>query len=140
VHYTANGKATRDRSRIGLIFAKHPPAERVKTVRIQNGSPIRIPPGESNYQLESRVVLQHELKVVSLQPHMHFRGRFFEYSVQYPSGESEVLLRVPRYEFHWQQTYYLAEPRLLPKGTILTIKAGWDNSPNNPNNPIRRPR
>jgi hypothetical protein len=135
VHYTANGTATTDRSRIGLIFAKQPPRERVKTVRIQNGVPIRIPPGEANYRLESCVVLQHDLKVVSLQPHMHFRGRFFEYSVKYPSGESEVLLRVPRYEFHWQQTYYLAEPRLLPKGTILIAQAGWDNSPNNPNNP-----
>jgi len=44
--------------------------------------------------------------------------------VQYPSGESEVLLRVPRYEFHWQQTYYLAEPRLLPKGTAYITDAG----------------
>ncbi len=82
VHYTANGTAASDRSRIGLIFAKAPPVERVKTVRIQNGVPIRIPPGEANYQLESRVVIQHDLKVVSLQPHMHFRGRFFEYSVK----------------------------------------------------------
>ena len=135
VHYTANGKAATDRSRIGLIFAKKPPAERVKTVRIQNGVPIKIPPGEGNHQLESRVVLQHDLKIVSLQPHMHFRGRFFEYSVQYPSGESETLLRVPRYEFHWQQTYYLSKPKLLPKGTLLIVKAGWDNSANNPNNP-----
>jgi hypothetical protein len=66
---------------------------------------------------------------------MHYRGRFFEYSVQYPTGESEVLLRVPKYDFHWQQTYYPIEPKLLPKGTILIVKAGWDNSANNPNNP-----
>jgi len=135
VHYTTNGKPALDRSRIGLVFARKAPVERVKTVRIQNGVPIKIPAGESNYQLESRVVVEHEFKVISLQPHMHFRGRFFEYSVQYPTGEAEVLLRVPKYEFHWQQTYYLAEPRLLPKGTILTVKAGWDNSGNNPNNP-----
>ncbi len=135
VHYTANGKAVMDRSRIGLIFAKTPPVERVKTVRIQNGVPIRIPPGDANYRLESRVVVQQPLRVVSLQPHMHFRGSFFEYSVIYPSGESEVLLRTPHYNFHWQQTYYLDKPRLLPKGTILIVKAGYDNSANNPDNP-----
>jgi mono/diheme cytochrome c family protein len=135
LHYTTNGKPALDKSRIGLIFAKKPPVERVKTVRIQNGSAINIPPGESDYRLESRVVVQKEFKVIALQPHMHYRGRFFEYSVQYPSGESEVLLRVPKYDFHWQQTYYLAEPRLLPKGTVLIVKAGWDNSANNPNNP-----
>jgi hypothetical protein len=135
VHYTTNGKATMDRSRIGLVFAKTPPAERVKTVRIQSGSPIRIPPGDPNYRLEARVVVREPLTVVSMQPHMHFRGSFFEYSVVYPSGESEVLLRVPHYNFHWQQTYYLAQPKHLPVGTILICKAGYDNSPNNPDNP-----
>jgi len=135
VHYTTNGKPTLDKSRIGLVFAKKPPVERIKTVRIQNGAAIKIAPGDPDFRLESRVVVQHELKVIALQPHMHYRGRFFEYSVQYPSGESEVLLRVPKYDFHWQQTYYLSEPRLLPKGTILTVKAGWDNSANNPRNP-----
>jgi hypothetical protein len=135
VHYTANGKAATDRSRIGLVFAKAPPRERVKTVRIQNGVPIRIPPGEPNYRLESRVIVQQPLSIVSLQPHMHFRGSFFEYSVIYPSGESEVLLRTPHYNFHWQQTYYLEKPKLLTKGTILIVKAGYDNSPNNPDNP-----
>jgi len=135
VHYTANGKAAMDRSRIGLVFSKAPPRERVKTVRIQNGVPIRIPPGEPNYRLESRVIVQQPLSIVSLQPHMHFRGSFFEYSVIYPSGESEVLLRTPHYNFHWQQTYYLEKPKLLPKGTILIVKAGYDNSPNNPDNP-----
>jgi hypothetical protein len=135
LHYTPKGKPALDKSRIGLVFAKKPPVERVKTVRIQNGVPINIPPGQPNYALESRVVVQKEFKVIALQPHMHYRGRFFEYKVEYPSGESEVLLRVPKYDFHWQQTYYLAEPKLLPKGTILTVKAGWDNSANNPNNP-----
>jgi hypothetical protein len=135
VHYTANGTAAMDRSRIGLIFARTPPRERVKTVRIQNGVAIKIPPGEANYRLESRVIVQEPLSVVSLQPHMHFRGSFFEYSVIYPSGESEVLLRTPHYNFHWQQTYYLEKPKLLPRGTILIVKAGYDNSPNNPDNP-----
>lgn len=135
IHYTTNGKPALDRSRIGLIFAKTPPRERVKTIRIQNGVAIRIPPGEPNYRLESRVVVQEPLRVVALQPHMHFRGSFFEYSVIYPTGESEVLLRTPHYNFHWQQTYVLAQPKLLPKGTILICKAGYDNSANNPDNP-----
>jgi len=135
VHYTANGTPATDRSRIGLIFASHPPEERVKTVRIQNGVAIRIPPGEANYNLESRVVVQQPLRIVALQPHMHFRGAAFEYSVIYPSGESEVLLSTPHYNFHWQQTYVLKEPRLLTKGTILICKATYDNSVNNPVNP-----
>jgi len=135
MHYTATGKAATDRSRIGLVFAKNPPQQRVKTVRVQNGRPILIPPGEANYNLESRVVLQKDLSIVSLQPHMHFRGKSFEYSVLYPNGSSEVLLRVPKYDFHWQLSYYLKETKQLPKGTTLIVKAGWDNSANNEDNP-----
>ena len=135
LHYSATGKAAVDRSRIGLIFAKAPPRERVKTVRIHEGVAIRIPPGEPNHRMESRVELQQELKIVSLQPHMHFRGRFFEYSVIYPNGQTEVLLRVPRYDFHWQQTYYLETPKTLPKGTVLITRATFDNSAANRNNP-----
>jgi len=81
------------------------------------------------------VVVQQPLRIVALQPHMHFRGSAFEYSVIYPSGESEVLLSTPHYNFHWQQTYVLKEPRLLPKGTILICKATYYNSVNNPVNP-----
>lgn len=135
VHYTTNGTPADDVSRIGLVFSKAPVKERVKTVRIQNGVPIKIPPGEADYRLESRVVVQQELSVVSLQPHMHFRGSAFEYSVIYPNGKTEVLLRAPQYNFHWQQTYYLREHRTLPKGTILIVKAKFDNSANNPLNP-----
>lgn len=135
MHYDASGKPATDRSKIGLIFAKEPPRERVKTVRIQNGKPIRIAPGESNYRIESRVELQKEVSVVSLQPHMHYRGKSFEYSVIYPNGQSEVLLNVPRYDFYWQLSYYLEKPKILPKGTILIARAVWDNSANNRNNP-----
>jgi hypothetical protein len=68
-------------------------------------------------------------------PHMHLRGKDFEFRAIYPNGESEVLLRVSRYDFHWQTNYYLAEPKLLPAGTILECKGHYDNSANNPNNP-----
>src|SRR5271166_3995794 len=52
-----------------------------------------------------------------------------------PSGESEVLLSVPNYDFHWQINYYLKTPKLLPKGTLLECVGHFDNSPNNPSNP-----
>jgi hypothetical protein len=47
----------------------------------------------------------------------------------------EVLLDVPRYDFNWQNTYELAEPKLMPKGTRIRCVAHYDNSPDNPANP-----
>jgi hypothetical protein len=66
---------------------------------------------------------------------MHLRGKDFQYVAKYPTGESEVLLNVPRYDFNWQHTYVLAEPKTLPKGTVIECIAHFDNSPNNKFNP-----
>ena len=76
-----------------------------------------------------------DARVQAFFPHMHLRGKAMEYRAIYPTGETEVLLSVPKYDFNWQMTYQLAEPRLLPKGTIVEVTAWYDNSPNNPANP-----
>lgn len=52
-----------------------------------------------------------------------------------PSGESQMLVSVPKYDFNWQLTYALADPIMLEKGTELEVVGWFDNSPNNPWNP-----
>jgi hypothetical protein len=135
MHYTPTGEETTDRSSVGLIFARSPPTERVRTVRINNGERLSIPPGEDSYRVESRVRLLRDLDIVSFMPHMHLRGKSMEFRATYPDGATEVLLSVPRYDFHWQMSYYLETPRHLPKGTLLTCVATWDNSAANRDNP-----
>jgi hypothetical protein len=134
MHYTANGKATTDISRIGIVFATTKPTERILTLAAANGS-FAIPPGDSNYQVDSKITLQDDAMLINFLPHMHFRGKSFEYRVTYPSGEKETLLDVPHYDFNWQLSYELAQPKLLPKGTVIECTAHFDNSPNNPYNP-----
>src|SRR5437667_413892 len=51
------------------------------------------------------------------------------------NGKRETLLRVPRYDFNWQTSYQLAEPRHVPVGSWLVVTGGFDNSAANP---IRR--
>jgi hypothetical protein len=134
MHYTANGKPGTDRSRLGLVFATEPPRERVYTVGASNEK-FEIPAGDGNYEVESDVTLQEPAKLVDLMPHMHLRGKDFVYTAFYPTGESETLLRVPKYDFSWQLFYYLTEQKALPAGTRLHCVAHFDNSPNNPANP-----
>jgi hypothetical protein len=134
MHYTANGKATTDISRIGIVFATTQPTERVLTLAAGNSS-FAIPPGDSNYQVDSKITLQDDATLINFLPHMHFRGKSFEYRVTYPSGEKETLLGVPHYDFNWQLTYVLSEQKLLPKGTVIECTAHFDNSANNPHNP-----
>jgi hypothetical protein len=134
MHYTANGKEALDRSKVGIVFAKEKPKERVVNAFILNQS-LRIPPGAENHRVDGKVTLQADATLQSMFPHMHLRGKAFEYTATLPDGETETLLRVPQYSFNWQLTYYLDRPIKLPKGTLLTATAYYDNSPNNPYNP-----
>ncbi len=96
---------------------------------------MQIPPGDENFRVDANVKVHRDVVLQSLFPHMHLRGKAFEYVAKYPSGETETLLKVPAYDFNWQLTYQLAKPLLLPKGTELRATAWYDNSPNNKYNP-----
>jgi hypothetical protein len=134
LHYTPNGKAVTDRTKFGLIFAKEPPQKRVMSMMAMNYF-IKIPAGEPNYEAHSLATLQQDVNLVSLLPHMHLRGKDFLYKAVYPSGETQVLLSVPKYDFSWQIQYALDQELLLPKGTRIECTAHYDNSANNPSNP-----
>jgi hypothetical protein len=134
VHYTPNGKATTDRTKLGLIFAKEPARERVLTLSASNGL-FQIPPGDPDYRVDASFEVASQVKLSGLHPHMHTRGKDFEYRLVFPNGETQTILRVPAYNWHWQLWYNLSEPIVLPKGTKIECTAHFDNSPNNRENP-----
>ena len=133
MHYTTNGKAAEDQSSIGLVFAKNPPKQRVVTLQLNNHALV-IPPEADNFRVEVQGTLPNDVTLLSLFPHMHLRGKRFEYDVVHDDGSIETLLRV-NYHFHWQLSYKLAEPRPLKVGTKLRAVAWYDNSRHNPHNP-----
>lgn len=134
MHYTANGSEQIDQSKVGIIFAKEPPKQRVVTLAAMDTKFV-IPAGADNHKVESQLTLQEDTTMTGLLPHMHLRGKAFEYRVVYPTGETQELLRVPKYDFSWQLTYIPVKPIVLPKGSRIECTAWFDNSPNNPNNP-----
>jgi hypothetical protein len=151
MHYTTNGHAGTDATRVGMRFAKRAPAKRVLTLQLTNDHFV-IPPGAPDYRVEARGTLPNDALLLSLFPHMHLRGKRFEYNIVHPndaaknlnagappvarpaSGGVETLLRV-NYHFHWQMSYRLAEPLFLKAGTELQAIAWYDNSKDNPHNP-----
>ena len=134
LHYTANGKPATDVSKVGIVFATTAPTKRVLTLAATTAN-FAIPAGDSDYRVEAKLKLQDDATLINLLPHMHFRGKDFTYKVTYPTGETETLLEVPHYDFNWQLTYDLAQPKLLPKGTVIDCIAHYDNSVNNHFNP-----
>ena len=133
MHYTTNGAAASDQTSVGLVFAKSPVKQRVVTLQLNNHA-LLIPPGAEDFRVEVQGTLPNDATLLSLFPHMHLRGKRFEYDIIHEDGSIEPLLRV-NYHFHWQLSYRLAEPRLLKAGTKLRAVAWYDNSKNNPHNP-----
>jgi mono/diheme cytochrome c family protein len=133
MHYMARGHSATDQTEIGLIFAKQPPAQRVLTLQLTNDHFV-IPPGADNFRVEARGTLPNDATLLSFLPHMHLRGKRFEYNIVRKDGTIEPLLRV-NWDFYWQLSYQLAQPLPLAAGTELQAVAWYDNSNSNPHNP-----
>ncbi len=134
MHYAATGKAGRDRTKIGLVFAKKPVTERLVAMQVMDPM-LAIPPGNGNFRVDASLTIKHPVKLAGMRAHMHLRGKSFQFRAVYPNGDTEILLDIPKYDFNWQPYYYLETPKLLPAGTRIECTAYFDNSANNPFNP-----
>ncbi|WP_206107735.1 redoxin domain-containing protein [Paludisphaera rhizosphaerae] len=134
IHYTPNGKLREDRSKLGLIFAKGEVTREALTLPIAEAGFI-IPPGNPNVPVSASMNVPAEMRLLAFMPHMHVRGKDFQYTITKPGGKPEVALSVPAYDFGWQSYYTLKEPMTLPKGTVIDCLAHFDNSADNPANP-----
>lgn len=137
MHYITKGRATTDQTSVGLVFARQPPTKRVLTLQLTNDWFV-IPPNDPDYRAEVHGTIPNDCLLLSFFPHLHLRGKEFEYNIIRPNGTPEgavqTLLRV-HYNFYWQLSYRLAQPLFLTAGTELQAVAWWDNSKDNPHNP-----
>jgi hypothetical protein len=134
VHYTSNGTAAKDRTSVGLVFAKQPPREEIRNSAFVNPLFV-IPAGADNHRVDAVIQFSEDVRIWALFPHTHLRGKSWEYRLAYPDGRKEVVLSVPRYDFNWQTYYVFAKPISVPKGTRLEATAHYDNSIGNKWNP-----
>jgi len=134
MHYTPNGKESKDRSIVGLIFAKGP-VDKIVQSKAAFDTRFAIPANADNYEVKAIFEFEEDSHIISMMPHMHVRGKDIIYRAVYPDGRSEILLSVPKYNFNWQVYYYPAKPLAAPKGTRIEAVAHYDNSTKNPLNP-----
>jgi peroxiredoxin/mono/diheme cytochrome c family protein len=135
MHYTPNGTPQQDRSYCGFKFADPAQVKNVARSTSVSSMLFSIPPGDPDYSIASETKFEHDVMLANMTPHMHTRGKAIRYEATYPDGNKEILLDVPAYDFNWQTTYNLKEPKRIPKGTTLVCTAHWDNSENNLSNP-----
>ncbi|MFP5263617.1 MAG: c-type cytochrome [Blastocatellia bacterium] len=134
MHYTPNGVAQKDRTSVGLLFSKKPVRQAMAGGAAMNRW-FTIPPGVESQEVRSNYTFKEDSHILNLMPHMHLRGKDFEYRLIYPDGTSKVILSVPRYDFNWQTRYEMRDPIAAPKGSRLECVAHFDNSAKNRWNP-----
>jgi hypothetical protein len=135
MHYTPNGVKQDDLSYVGVVFADPKSVKKKLLAGAVSNRGLSIPPGADDYRVDATKKISRDMMLLTLAPHMHLRGKAFRFEVEYPDGRKEILLDVPRYDFNWQLTYQLAEPKRLPAGAVIHCIAHYDNSPANLANP-----
>jgi hypothetical protein len=96
---------------------------------------LAIPPGEANARSDSYFPLASPARLISFQPHMHYRGKRMVLEAILPTGQVQTLTDVNRFTWTWQITYAYKNRPAFPKGTVLHSIAYHDNSAANKENP-----
>ena len=140
VHYNRDGKPEKDRTQLGLYFAKKPVEKPYQTIVLGPRNPLlMIPANKDNYKIEGSAYTQSDCIMHSVMPHMHLIGKSVAVSMTPPGGEKTTLVEINAWDYNWQETYWFKEPLKLKAGTKLEIEAIYDNSSKNPNNPRNPP-
>lgn len=135
MHYTPNGTEQKDTSKIGLVFAKPEEVKKQVMTLMSFNERLRIPPGDENHKVISRFKFDQDVELMTMFPHMHYRGKKFRYEIKRPDEPYETVLNVPYYDFNWQNAYELSQYQMIPKGSRLKCTAYFDNSEKNLANP-----
>lgn len=135
LHYNlANYRGVGDRTTTRLEFAPTPPDYLVRYLPVVYPAGLKIKAGDADgKQVIAAPVSQvlkylrvpglTEVTITSALPHMHMLGTTINTAL---NGKS--LLDIARWQFGWQQTYYLQTPVKAKDGDLLTVECHFDNS------------
>jgi len=135
IHYARiSGPPQTDRTSVGFYLAPGPPRQVLRRMDLRNFF-FRIPAGAPHHEVKRCYTFERDKLLLSITPHMHYRGQDVTYELLRPDGARETLLAVPHYNFGWQLVYRFQDPVRVEKGTVMVVTAHYDNCPNNPANP-----
>jgi hypothetical protein len=144
MHFHLSGKPETEKSLIGIYFAEKAPDKNLFTVELPAlfgiGAGIDIPPGETKYTIQDSFTLPGDVSVYSAIAHAHYLAKEMKATATLPDGSTKPMIWIPDWDFNWQDSYVYKQPVALPKGTRLDVTLTYDNSADNPRNPISPPK
>ncbi len=85
-------------------------------------------------------VLDKDISILSINPHMHLLGKTFWAFAIKQNGDTIPLIRIKKWDFKWQYYYTFEHPVKLEKGTAIHVYGTFDNTDKNPYNPNHPPK
>jgi mono/diheme cytochrome c family protein len=144
MHFHPTGKIEREQATIGFYFADAPPKRRLAALQLPPLfgalAGIDIPAGEKRFFIKDSFTLPIDVEVIGAGAHAHYLAKDMQMVAVLPDGTKKDLMRIPDWDFNWQERYYFKEPLRLPKGTRLDVAIAYDNSSQNHNNPNSPPK
>jgi hypothetical protein len=143
-HLHPSGKKEMEQTVLGLHFADKPPARTLVSIQLPPffgiTSGLDIAAGNADFVLRDSFELPCDVDCVSIGGHAHMLCRSLQMDAHLPDGGQQGLLRIPSWDFDWQNRYTYASLLRLPKGSVLRAELHYDNSADNPVNPNKPPR
>ncbi len=145
IHYGPSPVDTEDDSHFNIYFTDKAPARPTKELQLGTLGiseiipPLIIPPNVEK-TFTTKTVVDEDISLLSINPHMHLLGKSFEAFAATPDGRTIPLVRIRKWDFRWQYFYVFPKMLKIPKGSTIAAIGVYDNTANNPNNPFSPPR
>jgi hypothetical protein len=145
IHYGPSPIDTEDQSYFNVFFTDKPPLR--PTMEMQLGTlgiseiipPLIIPPNVEK-TFTTKTIVDQDISLLTVNPHMHLLGKSFEAFAATPDGKTIPLVKIPKWDFRWQYFYTFPKMVKIPKGSTIAAIGVYDNTANNPNNPNSPPK
>ena len=144
IHFHPTGKPETEKSLVGFYFAERPPDKDMTSIDVPAlfgfGAGIDIPAGTKEYTIQDTFTLPGDVRVYNASAHAHYLARQMRAVATLPDGSSRSLLWIKDWDFNWQDSYVYKQPFTLPRGTRIDVTIIYDNTADNPRNPVSPPR
>lgn len=148
VHFGPSTRDTISLNGVNFFFTKKPIHRTVKVISLGSGgigerdiSPPLLVFGGDSLTTTLKVAYRNQpITLLYAWPHMHQIGkRFIAFATQ--AGQDTIpLVRIPDWDFRWQEIYRYQKPVILPTGSIINVVGTYDNTESNPLNPNKPPK
>lgn len=145
VHYPAGSSLMEDSTRINLLLTSNPATRNVFIAPVLNHSsslingPLFIPADSIRtfYGMQQSPLA---VTILSVGPHMHLIGTEITSYAVTPAQDTIPFIHIPKWNFHWQGDYHFRQPLKIPVLSTLHSIAKYDNTVNNPFQPVFPPQ